>query len=197
MKSKRLSIALGLALALVAGSGALVWAGAADASMACADIIEGVPTFTKANQNIDALGRPTWVNPGKVTFNMTLAAPTCVDVTYGLMVLRQDPADAQSPAPQVLASATAPGDATSNQVKFDVEINSDTTQGEVCLYVYTTGGAGTSTTGKTGAAFDGTAGAAMLDRAPDGPTHVAGDQSGSPAYCFYVAPGTSGGRSYN
>lgn len=194
MKRMRLSLAIALALALVAGSGALVWAGDSDASMACADITGGEEEYVRAVQNEDLVGNATWVTPGRLNFTMTLAAPSCVDVTYGLVVLDEDPADSESSSPQVLASASAPGDATSSQISFELQVNSDPTQSDVCLYVYTVGGAGTSSTGKTGAAFDGTSGAAMLDRAPDGPTAVEGDPSGAPGYCFYTSVG---GRSYN
>ena len=194
MKRMRLSLAIALALGLVAGSGALVWAGSADAARACADITGGEEEYIKAVQNEDLLGDATWVTPGKLSFTMTLAEPSCVDVTYGLVVLNEDPADSANSAPQVLASASTPGDATSDQLSFEVDVNSDPSQEEVCLYVYTLGSGGGSSTGKTGAAFDGTPGAEMLDRAPDGPTSVAGDPSGSPSYCFYT---TDGGRSYN
>lgn len=194
MRKKRLVLATTLALALVAASGALVWAGVGDSSLPCGDITGGTDSYTKPVQNVDAVGRPTWVTPGRLSFTMNLAAPTCLDVTYGLVVLSADPAETDG-VPRILATASAPGGGGSNQIAFDVEVNEDPAESPVCVYVYTSGGGGASSTGKTGAAFDGTTPAGLLDRAPDGPTFVSGDTTGSPGYCFDIPK--AGGRSYN
>ena len=201
MKRRKLFIALPMALAVVIGSGALVWASVNETvARPCADIVDGEGKYTAPTRVKDALGNPTAITtPGNFEFTMNLAAASCLDVTYGLVLLAQDPYDppATTGVPVVLSSTTVPGDATSSKVGFDVEINEDLAQSKLCAYLYTSGGTGGSSTGKTGAAFDGTAAAQMLDRAPDGPTASATDPDASSSYCFYVSGSGSGGRSYN
>ena len=193
MRSKRLVIAIPLALVFVIGGGAALWAAHQPIPRDCADI-RGTAVYTKPKQASDTLGNPTWTTPGSLEFTMTLAAATCADVQYGVVVLGNDPlADPENPkAPTVLASSSVPGDNILNELKFHLEINETPTQEKVCVYAFTSGTTGTSSTGKSGAAFDGTAAATILDRAPDGPLHGDSDQS---AYCFLVP--AAGARTYN
>jgi hypothetical protein len=191
MKRKRTIVALGLALGLVAGSGALVWA-SSDPSvpLACANIVSGVGNWQAPVQQKDTLGNPTWVTAGSISFQMFLEEASCLDVTYGLVILEQNPVTGEVP-PKVLASSSVPGDGISTQIHFELPVTADTSQAKVCAYVYTFGGTGTSSTGKTGAAFDGTSGGELLDRGPDWPP--AAGQTGT--YCALVPGG--GGSGYN
>lgn len=194
MKKGKLLVAATLAIALVGGSGALVWASVNESqALPCADITQGSHSYTAPKQETDSLGRPTWVTDGFVTFTMTLAAPTCLDVNYGFVALAEDP-ETGSGTPTVLASSAVPGDGASTKVGFELPVTADPSQAKVCIYVYTFGGGGQSTTNKTGAAFDGTTGGKLLDRAPDGPTAVDGDPDASPAYCFLTG---LAGQGYN
>jgi hypothetical protein len=204
MKKGKLFVALPLALALVAGSGLWVWAAVSETvTPACADITHGDASYQMPTQAKDALGNDTWTDDGWLRFTATLAAPSCLDVTYGVVVLSANP---NGGTPTVLAATSVPGDATSNKITLDVSVTSRLPvdeegaklaaerypQDTVCVYAYTIGSSGESATGKTGEAFDGTAGAEMLDRAPDGPTGT------DPRYCLIANSGGSGGSSgYN
>jgi hypothetical protein len=192
MKKRKLLIAGSLAIALVGGSGTLVWASLNETpALPCSDVINGQPSYTPPKQQVDSLGRPTWVTDGLVSFTMTLAAPSCLDVSYGFVALAEDPTMGNG-TPTVLASSTVPGDGTSTKIGFELPVTSDTSQGKVCIYVYTFGGGGEPNSNKNGAAFDGTSGATLLDRAPDGPTEVEGDPGASSAYCLLTGTGGQG-----
>lgn len=193
MKKRKLFVALPLALALVASSALWVWAADNETiTPACADITNAETDYERPTQFKDSLGNDTWTNAGSFEFTATLAATSCLDVTYGLVVLSANP---RGGTPTVLAATSVPGDAISNKIAFDVEVTSRAPQDSVCVYAYTMGSSGASSTGKTGEAFDGTAGAAMLDRAPDGPTST--DSTVAPLYCNTEDPEGTGGKSYN
>ena len=189
MKKRKLLIALPLALGLVVASA--MWVKAADNEMVtpqCADITNGSAAYRQPKQVTDVSGSNTWTNDGWLSFTMTLDAPTCFDVTYGLVVLSANPG---ASTPTVLASSAVPGDGTSNKVAFNLDVTSRAPQNSICVYAYTSGSDGSSSSDKTGAAFDGTSSGAMLDRAPDGPF------SGGPLYCVNQNGDGSGGSGYN
>lgn len=185
MKSKHVIIAAIVAVSVVGSSGAIVLAATDDSPLACADIISGSGSYTAPAQQKDSLGRNTWITDGGVTFTVELKEATCLNVQYGLVVLDLDPKVDGDGTPTVLASSTVPGDGVSTVIRYEVPVPSDPTQADVCIYLYTTGATGSSSTGKTGAAFDGTSGTQLLDRAPDYPG----------AYCNYLPD--QGGRTYN
>jgi hypothetical protein len=121
---------------------------------------------------------------------MFLEAKSCEDVTYGLVAVSENPISAGVP-PTVLASGSVLGDGSSTEIRFELPVTSDPSQESVCLYVYTTGATGESSTGKTGAAFDGTTGNELLDRGPDWPA----PEGGTGQYCGLVPGG--GGQGYH
>jgi hypothetical protein len=185
---KKLFVALPLAAALVTGSA--LWVHAADKPgiPACSDITSGTATYVPpswSNPNLPGVG---WVNPGTFGFVETLAAPTCPDVQYGIVVLAERPVG----GPTVLASQVVPGDGLSNQIAFDLQVTSSPSQDMVCVYLYTVGSTGgTTTTPSNGNPHSQTitsAGATLLDRAPDGQELE--------NYCNPAGP-DSGARTYN
>ncbi|MFN2594510.1 MAG: hypothetical protein ABR579_06450 [Actinomycetota bacterium] len=198
--SRRVILATAVVVTLIAGSSAWVLAADNDQSQACANITGGSATYTAPQVNKDATGTVTYsTTPGQLSFTETLAAPTCPNISYGLVVLSANPypiSGAQT-APSVLATAAFPGDGSSTTLKYTLPINSDTSQQAVCVYVYTTGGSAGSPTGKTGASFDGNSGMALLDRGPDWHTVSSSDPSGTYSnYCNVIKATGSPGQSY-
>lgn len=190
---KRSLIAIPLAIVLMASTALYVRAAEGDGALACADIIGGRVTYTSAEKGSRVLGAEGWTTPGSVVFEGRLAAPSCPDVQYGVVVVDSLPL-AASQTPYVLAASSAPGDGVRDQFFFDLEI-SEVAAETVCVYAYTMGSTGTSASGKTGAAFDGAAPGGMLDRAPDLPSipPAEGDK-----YCISEESGGTGGSSgYN
>lgn len=187
---KRLFIALPLAFALMAGSA--LWVGAAEDDSgipACADIIGGHAEYAAPTTAVPDVPGAGWTNPGSFFFVETLAAPTCVDVQYGIAVLAADPLGG---APTVLSSQVVPGDGISDKINFDLEVTTDPAQEAVCIYLYTLGASGETTTtpsnGNPHSQPISSGGSVVLDRAPDG--------VGGTLYCNEEGGG-SGGRSYN
>src|ERR671919_252631 len=99
---RKLFIALPAALLLIAGSA--LWVRAAEGETgvpACADIVDGDAEYLRPTYSMPNTPQAGWVNPGRFFFVETLAAPTCPDVQYGLVVLGEDPLGG---APTVLSS---------------------------------------------------------------------------------------------
>lgn len=187
MRKKKLLIALPLAIGLMIGSALYVRAAEGDGVLACADITSGKATYGAPKKD-GPLGDQGWATPGHLEFigTVTENTPTCLDVQYGIVVLEANP---RGGVPVVLATGSAPGDGISNKFGFDLEI-SERAGESVCVYVYAIGSTGASTSGKTGAAFDGTSGGQMLDRGPDG--------GNGPDYCKVTFDDGGGGSSgYN
>lgn len=111
---RTLVLAPALALVLATPAGA---APASDTDVrgpACADITDGAGVFDGSDVN----------------FRLTLAAPSCRSVTYNLVVLDED----GDTTP--IATATASGDGSSNQVFF-TDVAASDPDGTVCVYATT------------------------------------------------------------
>lgn len=186
MRKKKLFIALPLALGLLVGSALYVRAAEGDSSLACADIIAGQVSYAAPSQD-SLLGEQGWISSGRLDFVGTAAAPTCLDVQYGIVALEEDPT--VSGVPRVLASATVPGDGVNNKFAFDLAIP-DWAGDKVCVYAYTVGAAGQAAPEKSGAPFAGASASTLIDRAPDGPESL--------EYCNeHHDDGGGGSRGYN
>lgn len=186
---KKMLLALPAAIVLIAGSA--LWVSAAENETGippCADILRGNAIYEAPTKGLPNLPQ-SWVNPGSFEFRSEMAAPTCVDVQYGLVVLAASPGGG---APTVLASEVVPGDGTSSAIQYDLDVTMDPAQQQVCVYLYTVGSSGGSTTtpsnGNPHSQTITAAGAELLDRAPDAdlPTN----------YCNLEGEG-SGQRGYN
>lgn len=188
MKSKKTLLVLPLALALMAGSALVVRAADGEVhALPCADITAGEAAYSAPTEVLP--GRAESRVPGTLSFLETLAGPSCLDVQYGLVVLKANP---QGGAPTVLASEVVPGDGVSNELNFSLELTSDPAQKSVCLYLYTLGASGESSTStpETGNPHGQTisgGSTGLLDRAPDGTTvasycNLEGDGGGSRGY---------------
>lgn len=186
---KKTLIAVPVALVLIAGSAMWVRAAENDAAdRACADIVGGEAEYTAPAETVPDLP-VAGVEPARLVFNEILAAPSCVDVQYGLVVLKEAPLGG---APSILTSQVVPGDGISEELQFDLTgFTPDTAQENVCIYLYTLGSTGgTTTTPSNGNPHSQTITAAsteLIDRAPDGANGL---------YCNAAGPG-SGGRTYN
>ena len=182
---------------LVVGSAFVVHAQTSQGTPACADIVTGDGVYTAPAK--DALGIPTAA--GKLTWEMTLGAPSCPDVQYSLSVYRDavfgetDDAAKLVVSPTVLSTAAMSGDGVSQVLRFELEVNTND-NGAVCVVGSTIGGGCSPTTTKNGAAFDadGT-GSGLLDRGPDGPVGGDVDADGGP-FCIPVDKDGSGGRTF-
>lgn len=189
---RKLFIALPAAVALIAGSALWVQAAENETGMpACANVTAGAPDYVSPETAVAAPANAGWVLPdtGRLFFSETLAAPTCVDVQYGIVVLAANPAGG---APTVLESAVVPGDGISNELNFDLQVATDPAQDQVCVYLYTVGSSpSTTTTPSNGNPHSQTisgSGVELFDRAPDGDT--------AETYCHPVG-GTTPARTYN
>lgn len=186
---KKMFIAVPAALALIAGSA--LWVRAAESAAgtpACADIVDGRAVYEPPTKALPDLPQ-SWINPGSFEFRTELAAPTCPDVQYGLVVLASLPA---GDVPIVLDSQSVVGDGVSSFIQYDLDVTMDPAQETVCVYLYTVGSSGGSTTtpsnGNPHSQTIASAGTELLDRAPDG--------TGEALYCNAEGEGT-GGRGYN
>jgi len=161
MSKKKLFVALPLAFALMVGSALYVRAAEGDSDLPCADIINGEVIYTAPSQD-SLLGDQGWTSSGRLDFVGTAAAPTCLDVQYGIVALETIP---MGGVPRVLATGTIPGDGISDRFAFDLAIP-DWAGDSVCVYVYAMGSE-TDSSPKPGAPFS-TATTSLLDRGPDG-----------------------------
>lgn len=177
MRKKKMLVALPLALVLMAGSALYVRAAEGDTSLACADIQGGTVTYTPPSQ--PQLAAQGLTAPGSLEFVGALGAPSCPDVTYGLVVVESG---TQTALPYTIASASAPGDGINDRFAFNLEI-SESVGPMVCVYAYSAG-SGESAPGRP------TATAGIIDRAPGGP--LAGEE-----YCLVENEGSGGSSGYN
>jgi hypothetical protein len=189
---KRLLIALPAALVLMAGTALWVRAAENETGMpACADVIAGDAEYAPPERAVSPPANTGWILPdtGTLFFNETLAAPSCLDVQYGIVVLSENPAGG---APTVLASEVVPGDGLSTELNFDMQVSTNPAEEEVCVYLYTVGSSGATTTtpsnGNPHSQTIASPGTELLDRAPDGNTQE--------NYCHPIG-GSSPARSYN
>lgn len=178
---------------LVVGTAFVVRAQTAEGMPPCADFTEA---STGSYQPPQAAGLTTPASAGKLTWNMALAAPSCPDVQYGLTVYLSGPDGdpATTPAGTILASAMTVGDGVTQVINFQLEVN-DNNDGSVCVVQTSFGAPTSSTSSKTGAAFDADGpGSRLLDRGPDLPS--GGDtEGGGDIYCVPVDNENVGGRS--
>ena len=172
---------------LVVGTAFVVQAQTSGGILPCADITGGTGTYAPP----EAATLTTPATPAVVTWDITLAGPSCPDVQYAVTVYRNGELGTVGTlpsAPPVITSATTTGDSVSQVLRFAIELGA--TGGEGCVAASTLGvDSSAATDSKNGAAFDADgSGSAVTDRDPDGP--AGGDKTNPPEteteYCVPV-----------